>query len=233
MRADSTAPAASPYRAECAPIAVPAPADWDNLAGMRSGRTMMAIGLALGLWLNAPAGCGAVEATCGAGKSCVCEGAGSCEYDCPGGGCLAGLCVPLCPTPLMECGGTCVDPRFDPKHCGACGHLCQPNERCEAGACEARCPPGTLACGAACVDAQRDALHCGNCTTVCRPGQSGTLGKCQSVCAPFQVSCAGQCVSTMTGPLHGGGGGGHAGGIYSAAVDGSQGAEALARALVA
>lgn len=129
--------------------------------------------------------------------------------DCPDGACLDGSCAPLCPTPLRACSGTCVDPKFDPKHCGACGQACLAHERCEAGACEVRCPPGTLACGSApgllCVDAQRDVLHCGNCTTVCAPGQTCTLGKCVSGCAPFQASCFGQCVSTLTDPLHCGG----------------------------
>jgi hypothetical protein len=45
------------------------------------------MGLVFGLWLSLSGGCGAVEAECAAGKACVCEGAGSCEFDCPDGGC--------------------------------------------------------------------------------------------------------------------------------------------------
>ena len=158
MRADSTAPAASPYRAECAPIAVPAPADWDNLAGMRSGRTMMAIGLALGLWLNAPAGCGAVEATCGAGKSCVCEGAGSCEYDCPGGGCD------------MRCEGAgACDFRCDG---GGCDVACDGQ-----GACELACPGNN--CNLSCTGAGSCELT--ECTKDCELSCT-TVGSCESSC---------------------------------------------------
>ncbi len=183
----------------------------------------------VGNGLEADVDCGGPScAPCGAGQSCalpddcqsricrlhVCaEDAGpvTCarSSDCPGGGCLDGVCVPLCAVPLVACSGACVDVRFDPSNCGACGQPCQPNERCASGTCAVQCPAGTLACGAGpgllCVNAERDVLHCGNCTTVCAPGEACTLGKCKPACAPFQASCFGQCVSTATDVLHCGG----------------------------
>src|SRR5690348_11683886 len=29
-----------------------------------------------------------------------------------------------CAAPMMDCGGTCIDPGSDPQNCGACGHDC-------------------------------------------------------------------------------------------------------------
>jgi hypothetical protein len=33
-------------------------------------------------------------------------------------------CGPLCVPPLINCGGTCLDPRMDPLNCGSCNHIC-------------------------------------------------------------------------------------------------------------
>lgn len=41
-----------------------------------------------------------------------------------------------CTTPMLACGGTCVDPMSDMANCGGCGTTCQANsETCQAGEC--------------------------------------------------------------------------------------------------
>ena len=43
------------------------------------------------------------------------------------------------PTPcglgVVQCGGLCVDTRFDPQNCGSCGHACDPGQFCNIGRC--------------------------------------------------------------------------------------------------
>lgn len=41
-----------------------------------------------------------------------------------------------CPPPLTFCNGTCVDTTYNNGHCGACGHICGPDETCIGGICQ-------------------------------------------------------------------------------------------------
>jgi hypothetical protein len=47
------------------------------------------------------------------------------------------MCVTggMCPIGRTNCGGTCVNLRNDPKHCGACNMDCKGNRGCVAGIC--------------------------------------------------------------------------------------------------
>jgi hypothetical protein len=40
-----------------------------------------------------------------------------------------------CPSPLEECGGSCLDLQSDVNACGACGHSCTAGQVCVSGAC--------------------------------------------------------------------------------------------------
>ncbi|MDB4928722.1 MAG: Tryptophan synthase alpha chain, partial [Myxococcaceae bacterium] len=42
-----------------------------------------------------------------------------------------------CAADETRCGGQCVDPRSDPRHCGACGAACSAGQVCNAGTCAA------------------------------------------------------------------------------------------------
>jgi hypothetical protein len=42
---------------------------------------------------------------------------------------------------MLRCAEQCVDPRFDPEHCGACDAPCAVNETCVQGSCKSFCPP--------------------------------------------------------------------------------------------
>lgn len=123
------------------------------------------------------------------------------DAECGLGICIDGQCGPRCAPPLIDCGGACVDPRFDPLHCNGCGNTCAPLERCEQGQCRV-CPPGMLACGQGpslrCVNQQIDVLHCGDCVTSCTSAERCIQGMCRPVCLPFQTECFGQCVNLMT-----------------------------------
>lgn len=120
--------------------------------------------------------------------------------------CVDGACQFRCMPPLIDCGGACVDPRFDKAHCGGCGAPCSGEERCELGICRVTCPMGMLACGSGpsleCVNQRFDVLHCGDCTTVCSSAQRCVQGMCVPTCLPFQTDCFGQCTSTMTDVLN-------------------------------
>jgi hypothetical protein len=78
------------------------------------------------------------------------------------------------------CGGACVDPQRDSRHCGACGndcarlpHVAREGAACVAGRCvvTGACEPGWLHCSddpqAGCEAQSSDPAHCGACITSC------------------------------------------------------------------
>jgi hypothetical protein len=99
----------------------------------------------------------------------------------------------------MNCGGTCVDVRFDPMSCGACGAKCGPyangSAACISGACKLLCNPGHADCNGdasdGCeVNTTDDAKHCGACGNTCTSGTCDA-GKCVVVhksCSAIQAA---------------------------------------------
>ncbi|GAB4195937.1 MAG: hypothetical protein OHK0013_02640 [Sandaracinaceae bacterium] len=65
---------------------------------------------------------------CGAEPGCV--GYATCG---PRQRCESSMCV--CSAPESDCGGVCVDTRFDPANCGMCGRPCDATEACTSGRC--------------------------------------------------------------------------------------------------
>lgn len=92
----------------------------------------------------------------------------------------------------------CVDPKSNPKHCGAEGQACDVSkaEMCVNGVCVDKCPSGYEKCGDTCVDIESDPNNCGGCGTtdpkfMCpAPGERNVSrsycqsGECKIVCAP-------------------------------------------------
>lgn len=119
-------------------------------------------------------------------------------------GCPAPLDVGVtCPTGELRCliDGVerCVDPRTDPRSCGACGVTC--SGACVDGEC---CAAGTRACevdgSLACVDVEREAEHCGECGVVCEAGERCIEGACcATVC---EVDGVPRCVDLDTDERH-------------------------------
>lgn len=110
-----------------------------------------------------------------------------------------------CGEPLIECGGDCVDPRYDPAHCGACDETCAAAVACIEGVCAVACGPDRLACGGACVDPQSDPGHCGGCSTPCGPEATCQAGTCVASCTAPQIDCAGVCQTITNDEQHCGG----------------------------
>jgi beta-lactamase superfamily II metal-dependent hydrolase len=115
---------------------------------------------------------------------------------------------PKCPPQSEQCGGLCVDTRFDPAHCGACGAACSAPSggaaACVAGACLPTCPAGLILCDDACVDVTSDALHCGRCDRSCASPAGGTAqchaGECEQACPDGLVACDGLCLDIAGDP---------------------------------
>ncbi len=110
---------------------------------------------------------------------------------CAGGACAIEpptRCGAFDPTKCTQtvCGETCVDVKFDPNHCGACGRVCRGAESaCVDGVCA--CPVGQRLCGGACVAS--DARNCGACGVTC----SGATPFCDGracVASALPPSCA-------------------------------------------
>jgi Stigma-specific protein, Stig1 len=106
---------------------------------------------------------------------------------------------------LTTCDAACVDHRFDPQHCGACGRVCEAGEHCDDGLCVGACGPGTVACTDGCVDTQLDPRHCGGCDRACASGLACVGGVCDASCSPTTTSCGGSCVDTQSDPANCGG----------------------------
>ncbi|MBU8900835.1 hypothetical protein DRW03_27395 [Corallococcus sp. H22C18031201] len=67
--------------------------------------------------------CANGTALCLPGQTCTnTPGSYECKYN---------VCLP----PLISCGGTCVDPRSDPNHCGTCTTACTQNQSCVGSVC--------------------------------------------------------------------------------------------------
>jgi hypothetical protein len=115
-------------------------------------------------------------------------------------------------TPLRKCRGTCVDLRFDPLNCGACGNRCPPSA---PDCCASRNNPSL----GTCVDKRTDVFNCGGCGNRCPSGYTCVDGNCQcpndttpcgTTCCPAgqpcingtcgcpsgTTLCGGNCVST-------------------------------------
>jgi hypothetical protein len=117
----------------------------------------------------------------------------------------AGVDVPLprpdvpdacgCPAGLLCCGARCIDPRYDPRNCGACGQVCHESSVCNNGAC--LCPTGQMFCTNRCTDLRNDPDHCDGCNQRCLAPANGMRGcqngDCIYTCNEGYVAAAGAC----------------------------------------
>jgi hypothetical protein len=108
---------------------------------------------------------------------------------------------------LAECGGSCVDTRYDPAHCGACDAPCATTERCNDGTCASACGVGTMDCSGVCRDVAIDPANCGSCGNPCNvaAGEVCRDGGCGIVCPGGTENCGGSCVDTQSSRSHCGG----------------------------
>jgi len=125
-------------------------------------------------------------------------GGGSPDAGGGGGGCTGGT---------IDCGGTCVDARFDPSNCGACGTMCGMGEACLTGTCtpQGSCTGALVECGGTCADPRNDPANCGSCGTVCGMGEVCNSGSCSSACGLGTEACDGRCADTQVDPNNCGG----------------------------
>jgi len=88
--------------------------------------------------------------------------------------------------------GACDPMGFDPDNCGACGHVCAPNEACYSGVCQSVCARGTSLCGTACFDLASDPNNCGACGKACNATHANVAciaGGCNITCKKSGADC--------------------------------------------
>jgi hypothetical protein len=123
---------------------------------------------------------------------------------CKSGESTSGGGGPSCPATSQVCNGACVDVRFDPTNCGACGTACAAGEVCVDGTCGVSCPSGSETCEldgkTLCADVKVDRNHCGGCGKACGPAEVCVDGACALECAGGATKCDGAngpaCVDT-------------------------------------
>ncbi|MCA9669862.1 MAG: hypothetical protein KC503_29910 [Myxococcales bacterium] len=148
--------------------------------------------------LNCPGGCLAGQ---------LCQN-GQCVAD-PGGNQSQQPITPSQPTscaaPTVFCGSLCVDTRYDPQNCGACGVTCGGTATCTMGTCSATSTPPTTPvpgqCNASLINSCGGlGAYCDSYTQQC---QSCPLGysNCDGM---LTCECAGTCSGTQCIPNGGG-----------------------------
>jgi hypothetical protein len=115
---------------------------------------------------------------------------------------MSGTCTFTCPSPYIDCSGSCVDLQTDHLNCGACGDACLSGQVCEAGACQNSCLSGLTLCSGACVDLQRDPMNCGSCASRCASDEVCVGGTCVLACPPGFDDCSGSCRDLQTDRLN-------------------------------
>ena len=98
--------------------------------------------------------------------------------------CVDGQCTNVCPEPMIECGGDCIDPAHDPDFCGAtadcvggnAGTECRDDQACMDGACA--CVGAVEECNGACMDLSDNEANCGGCGIACAGNEQCLAGVC-------------------------------------------------------
>ncbi|MCB9593694.1 MAG: hypothetical protein H6719_13255 [Sandaracinaceae bacterium] len=108
----------------------------------------------------------------------------------------------MCTGGTTECGGSCVDTRFDPSNCGGCGTTCGTGETCLSGTCtpQGSCTGALVQCGGTCVDPRNDPGNCGSCGMACASGEVCNTGTCSGACGLGTEACGGRCVDSQVDP---------------------------------
>src|SRR5690606_24064962 len=160
---------------------------------------------------------------CGATAGCG-EGSGSDGEVCGAGSvCQAGSCVLSCPSGLVACGSTCVDPDTDRNYCGAtagcgesgqgtAGETCDEGEVCSGGSCALSCQAGLIECNGTCIDPDSSRQYCGategcgenggTAGMACDAGEICESGECVISCPGSLIACDDTCVNPNTDRNH-------------------------------
>ncbi len=124
--------------------------------------------------------CGATGSCAGAEAGTVCDPADVCDQ---------GNCRSSCGPDSLVCGSGCVDPRVNPRFCGAtgtceaeeAGTICGGGEVCVDGTCVGNCVEGQIDCNGRCIDPRTDRFFCGASGT-CTGDEAGQACGADSAC---------------------------------------------------
>jgi len=158
------------------------------------------------------------------------DNCGACGNACPAGhACAAGKCFVSCLPSEINCGGKCIDPTTDNRHCGASGAClvgdggtagvaCAAGTTCNgSGICAPSCLKGETFCGqvaadggssssvGTCVDLLTSNQYCSStasCGKGCPAGEACVAGVCTVSCPGTEIDCGGACIDPTTNNQH-------------------------------
>ena len=153
--------------------------------------------------VDVPESCGVCGFACGEHSTCVATGSNE------DGGTFACECAsdPMGAATWADCDGSLgrgggdgceTDTESDPRHCGACGNACGPQQQCVDGTCT--CEGSYLDCDGTdttgCeINGANDLAHCGRCSMACSFANAAaacTMGTCElGTCATDFGDCDG------------------------------------------
>ncbi len=112
-------------------------------------------------------------------------------------------CMTECSQGKVACDGDCIDPKSDPKFCGAddsCHGFISCERGCEDGKCVQDCPSGQVLCNEKCIDPSTSKDYCGAdelCSSYERCAHGCIDGKCSDTCSPGMVLCGNECINPL------------------------------------
>jgi hypothetical protein len=140
--------------------------------------------------------CSGDDRRCLDGVRQICSSGRFTDTPCPDGlTCQGGDCTLVCPDPLIECAGRCIDPRGDRSNCDTCGNVCPTGASCNDRSCS--CPEAApFNCGGECKACCESCGECQSCAADGNGCVENPIRDSMSCGGGGRLCCGGTCCGT-------------------------------------